>query len=72
MRLMARARSPIGTDRRLTGAVYLNGETEVKPGDLVKVKIEETDEYDLWARPIVEPAGTVRAPRQQPRSRLAR
>ena len=56
----------------IDGAVYLNGETEVKPGDLVKVKIEETDEYDLWARPIAEPAGTVRAPRRQPRSRLAR
>jgi len=36
----------------IDGAVYLNGETDVKPGDLVKVKIEDADEYDLWARPI--------------------
>jgi len=36
----------------IDGAVYLNGETDVKPGDLVKVKIEDADEYDLWARPV--------------------
>ena len=32
------------------GLVYLNGETDLKPGDLVKVRIDEADEYDLWAR----------------------
>jgi len=28
--------------------VYLNGEANVKPGDIVKVNIENADEYDLW------------------------
>ncbi len=33
----------------IDGLVYLNGETDLKPGDLVKVRIDEADEYDLWA-----------------------
>ena len=33
----------------LDGLVYLNGETSLKPGDMVKVRIDEADEYDLWA-----------------------
>lgn len=32
----------------IDGVVYLNGETKLKPGDLVKVMIEHADEYDLW------------------------
>ncbi|WP_337264319.1 MULTISPECIES: 30S ribosomal protein S12 methylthiotransferase RimO [unclassified Serratia (in: enterobacteria)] len=32
----------------IDGAVYLNGETGVKVGEIVKVKIENADEYDLW------------------------
>ncbi|MDU7295242.1 MAG: radical SAM protein [Klebsiella pneumoniae] len=32
----------------IDGAVYLNGETRVKPGDVVRVKVEHADEYDLW------------------------
>ncbi|WP_408580219.1 hypothetical protein [Acinetobacter baumannii] len=28
--------------------MYLNGETRVKPGDVVRVKVEHADEYDLW------------------------
>lgn len=32
----------------IDGTVYLNGETNVKVGELVKVKIENADEYDLW------------------------
>ncbi|MFZ1874066.1 MAG: 30S ribosomal protein S12 methylthiotransferase RimO [Chania sp.] len=32
----------------IDGAVYLNGETRVKVGEIVKVKIENADEYDLW------------------------
>jgi ribosomal protein S12 methylthiotransferase len=32
----------------IDGAVYLNGETSLKPGDLVDVVVEEADEYDLW------------------------
>lgn len=33
----------------IDGLVYLNGETSLKPGDIVKVRIDEADEYDLWA-----------------------
>lgn len=33
----------------IDGAVYLNGETDLKPGDLVTARVEESDEYDLWA-----------------------
>jgi ribosomal protein S12 methylthiotransferase len=32
----------------IDGVVYLNGETTLKPGDIVKVTIENSDEYDLW------------------------
>lgn len=32
----------------IDGLVYLNGETGLKPGDMVKVRIDEADEYDLW------------------------
>ena len=32
----------------IDGVVYLNGETSLKPGDLVDVVVEEADEYDLW------------------------
>ncbi|MEH8140058.1 30S ribosomal protein S12 methylthiotransferase RimO [Aeromonas veronii] len=33
----------------IDGLVYLNGETGLKPSDMVKVRIDESDEYDLWA-----------------------
>jgi ribosomal protein S12 methylthiotransferase len=36
----------------IDGNVYLNGETRLKPGELVKVKVEAADEYDLWAEPV--------------------
>jgi ribosomal protein S12 methylthiotransferase len=32
------------------GCVYLNGETDVVPGDILNVKIEHADEYDVWGR----------------------
>lgn len=32
----------------IDGAVYLNGDTSVKAGDMVNVEIEHSDEYDLW------------------------
>ena len=32
----------------IDGAVYLNDEFNVNPGDIVDVKIEHADEYDLW------------------------
>jgi ribosomal protein S12 methylthiotransferase len=36
----------------IDGAVYLNGEMDVKPGDLVQVRIEEADETDLWGERV--------------------
>ncbi|MGL5740357.1 MAG: 30S ribosomal protein S12 methylthiotransferase RimO [Plesiomonas shigelloides] len=33
----------------IDGAVYLNGETNLNVGDIVHVKVEHADEYDLWA-----------------------
>lgn len=36
----------------IDGCVYLNGETDLKPGDLVKVLIEHSDEYDLWGSTV--------------------
>jgi len=33
----------------IDGAVYLNGERNVKPGDMLRVKVDHADEYDLWA-----------------------
>ncbi|GAA6170320.1 30S ribosomal protein S12 methylthiotransferase RimO [Sessilibacter corallicola] len=33
----------------IDGMVYLNGETELSPGDLVTAKIFQADEHDLWA-----------------------
>ncbi len=50
----------------IDGAVYLNGETALKPGEVLKVKVEEADEYDLWARPVTEPSGTLRSSRRKP------
>ena len=32
----------------IDGCVFLNGETELAPGDRVKVKVTNSDEYDLW------------------------
>ncbi len=32
----------------IDGNVFLEGETKLRPGDLVKVKIEEAEDYDLW------------------------
>ena len=32
----------------IDGVVYLNGETSLKAGDMVTVKIAHADEYDLW------------------------
>ncbi len=37
----------------IDGAVYLNGQFDVEPGQIVRVLIEHADEYDLWGT-IVE------------------
>jgi ribosomal protein S12 methylthiotransferase len=36
----------------IDGCVYLNGEENVKPGDVVNVLIEHSDEYDLWGSKV--------------------
>ncbi len=36
----------------IDGLVYLNDEKNVKPGDIVQVRIEHADEYDLWGSKI--------------------
>jgi ribosomal protein S12 methylthiotransferase len=36
----------------IDGAVYLNGKTELNPGEVLKVEVEQADEYDLWAEPV--------------------
>ena len=33
----------------IDGMVYLNGETGLKPGDMVTATVTHSDEYDLWA-----------------------
>jgi len=33
----------------IDGSVFLNGETAVSPGDLVRCEVTQSDEYDLWA-----------------------
>lgn len=32
----------------IDGCVFIDGATHLKPGDFVKVKIEEADDYDMW------------------------
>jgi ribosomal protein S12 methylthiotransferase len=36
----------------IDGAVFLNGDTGVAPGDIVEVEIEHAEEYDLWGSRI--------------------
>jgi ribosomal protein S12 methylthiotransferase len=36
----------------IDGNVYIDGAIHLKPGQLVKVQIEETDEYDMWGHLI--------------------
>jgi ribosomal protein S12 methylthiotransferase len=33
----------------IDGSVFLNGETRLKPGDIVRARVTHTDDYDLWA-----------------------
>jgi ribosomal protein S12 methylthiotransferase len=55
----------------IDGAVYLNGATELKPGEMAKVKVEAADEYDLWGRPLTRAAAPC-SYRRKPGSRVAR
>ncbi|MCA1906909.1 MAG: 30S ribosomal protein S12 methylthiotransferase RimO [Magnetospirillum sp.] len=34
------------------GCVYLNGETDVEPGDIVLVEVENAEDFDLWGRVV--------------------
>lgn len=36
----------------IDGTVFIGGTTELAPGDIVRAVIEETDEYDCWARAV--------------------
>ena len=36
----------------IDGVVYLNEETNHKPGDIVTVKVHASDEHDLWANSV--------------------
>lgn len=36
----------------IDGCVFLNGETGLAPGDMLDVRVEHADEYDLWAVPV--------------------
>ena len=36
----------------IDGSVFLNGATDLEPGDIVKATVTNADEYDLWAEPL--------------------
>jgi ribosomal protein S12 methylthiotransferase len=36
----------------IDGSVFLNGEDDVKPGDIVRARIVHADEYDLWGEKV--------------------
>jgi len=36
----------------IDGCVFINGETELEPGDMLEVTVDEADDYDLWASPV--------------------
>jgi ribosomal protein S12 methylthiotransferase len=36
----------------IDGQVFLDNQTQLKPGDILTVEVEEADEYDLWAHPV--------------------
>lgn len=42
----------------IDGCVFLNGETELEPGDMLHARIEHADEYDLWGVPAMVEAET--------------
>jgi ribosomal protein S12 methylthiotransferase len=45
-----------GDAPEIDGNVYLPANTALRPGQLVRVRVERADAYDLWAVPIEEPA----------------
>jgi ribosomal protein S12 methylthiotransferase len=52
----------------IDGSVYLNGETDLAPGDIIPATIEHADEYDLWgSRATAAPAAGLAATAPPPR-----
>jgi hypothetical protein len=50
-------------DRRF----FLNGDTDLKPGDIVEARVAHADEYDLWAeRGVGLPLGVQGTGRKKP------
>jgi ribosomal protein S12 methylthiotransferase len=47
----------------IDGSVFLNGATELKPGEVVTATVEHADDYDLWARLAVAAGGPTVAAR---------
>lgn len=41
-----------GDAPEIDGQVFLDRATYLKPGDVVEAKVEEADDYDVWAQPI--------------------
>jgi ribosomal protein S12 methylthiotransferase len=39
----------------IDGSVFLNGERALKPGDIVKARVDAADDYDLWATVAEKP-----------------
>jgi ribosomal protein S12 methylthiotransferase len=37
----------------IDGCVFLNGVNHLTPGDLVRARVTDADEYDLWAAPVL-------------------
>jgi len=42
----------MGDAPEIDGCVFLNGTTHVQPGEILQVRIDHSDEYDLWASPL--------------------
>ena len=42
-----------GDAPEIDGNVFLNGETDLSPGDILQVEVKHADDYDLWAWPVV-------------------
>ncbi|WP_428242173.1 30S ribosomal protein S12 methylthiotransferase RimO [Gynuella sp.] len=36
----------------IDGQVFLDGQTQLQVGDIVTVRIEDADEYDMWGQPV--------------------
>jgi ribosomal protein S12 methylthiotransferase len=36
----------------IDGSVFLNGDTSLKAGDIVKARVTDADDYDLWAERV--------------------